>query len=326
VGGEITSIGASPATRPEVASITPDGRLRSWTLATNGKVHSLAIVDSTVYVAGEFTAVNGFFRSNLAAVNRITGMATSWNPAADALTHYIEVADGMAYVAGNFTRIGGARRQFFAQLDTLVDIDSATNWDPGPDGTIEAVAVDPLKQVVYVAGSFNSIGGQLRRNIAALDLTLATANATSWDPGADDVVWDIVLDGNILYAGGWFSTIGGRSIGALAALDTSIDLINAELWSPLKQTGQVYDLAISNGRLYTGGNFSIPGTNGEIKSDVASYDLTTPGRALIAWDPAFDYQSRVNALDVVTDRVHIGTSSIAGFGSSITGYYGVIAP
>ncbi|MDH5642094.1 MAG: hypothetical protein OEY28_12455, partial [Nitrospira sp.] len=120
VGGEITSIGASPATRPEVASITPDGRLRSWTLATNGKVHSLAIVDSTVYVAGEFTAVNGFFRSNLAAVNRITGMATSWNPAADALTHYIEVADGMAYVAGNFTRIGGARRQFFAQLDTLV--------------------------------------------------------------------------------------------------------------------------------------------------------------------------------------------------------------
>jgi hypothetical protein len=46
---------------------------------------------------------------------------------------------------------------------------------------VQALAVSG--STVYVGGQFNSIGGQSRSNIAALDVT--TGLVTAWNPGAD---------------------------------------------------------------------------------------------------------------------------------------------
>ena len=63
---------------------------------------------------------------------------------------------------------------------------------------------------ILVGGYFESIGGQLRRNIARLDP--ATGLADSFDPNANNNVFTITVqaDGKIL-VGGFFTTIGGQA-------------------------------------------------------------------------------------------------------------------
>ena len=95
-------------------------------------------------------------------------------------------------------------RNGLAALDRTTG--GATSWNPnaglyGPNASVGTLAVSG--QTVYAAGAFNSIGGQARNNIAALDRT--TGAATSWNPDANDVVDALAFgpDGS-LWVGGRF--------------------------------------------------------------------------------------------------------------------------
>jgi hypothetical protein len=57
-------------------------------------------------------------------------------------------------------------------------------------------------------GNFTQVGGHIRNNIAALDLT--NGNATAWDPNADGQVSALAVAGNRVYAGGLFTTIAAE--------------------------------------------------------------------------------------------------------------------
>jgi hypothetical protein len=46
---------------------------------------------------------------------------------------------------------------------------------------------------VYAGGSFSSIGGQTRNNIAAI--SISTGSATSWNPNAGDIVDALAVSG-----------------------------------------------------------------------------------------------------------------------------------
>ena len=67
---------------------------------------------------------------------------------------------------------------------------------------------------VYTGGTFTSVGGQTRHNLAALDAS--TGNATTWNPNATacscggnvPVVDALAASGSTVYAGGSFTTIG----------------------------------------------------------------------------------------------------------------------
>jgi hypothetical protein len=55
---------------------------------------------------------------------------------------------------------------------------AATAWNPNPDRPVSALAV--AGDTVYAGGSFTTVGGQARNNLAALDAT--TGAATAWNP------------------------------------------------------------------------------------------------------------------------------------------------
>ena len=90
VGGAFESAGsgpgdAIPAARANLAAFTAtDGALLpALSSGTDAAVFELAGRDSTLYVGGEFTTIEGQSRSHIAAIDATTHTALPWNPSTD---------------------------------------------------------------------------------------------------------------------------------------------------------------------------------------------------------------------------------------------------
>ena len=76
--------------------------------------------------------------------------------------------DNYLYIGGDFTQCGAVPRHFLARYDRYTGALDMT-WDPNPDGGINSIEL--ANGSVYIAGIFNSIGGQTRHNLAKLSVT-----------------------------------------------------------------------------------------------------------------------------------------------------------
>jgi hypothetical protein len=182
----------------------------------------------TVYAGGYFTSIGGQTRTNIAALDSASGVATAWNPNAHGEVDALAVSGGTVYAGGYFTSIGGQPRNRIAALDAASGV--ATAWDPNADSNVDALAVSG--GTVYAGGYFTSIGGYLRIYIAALDA--ASGAATAWDPNANDYVFALAVSGGTVYAGGGFTSIGGQSQAGVAAI--SADASTATLLALFEAT------------------------------------------------------------------------------------------
>ena len=149
---------------------------------------ALAVSGNTVYAGGNFTTIGGQSLNNVAALDVSTGNATSWNANANGSVLALAVSGSTVYAGGNFTSIGMQSRNNIAALDASSGI--PTSWNPNANGGYYSGLVSALAlsgNTVYVGGTFTSIGGQSRNNIAALDAS--TGNATAWNPDATGGTW-----------------------------------------------------------------------------------------------------------------------------------------
>ncbi len=216
-GGEFTQIGgqlrnyvaAVNATTAEVTAWDPNA---SWPILT------MARSGDTMYLGGLFSQIGGQMRRGIAAVDAKTGVLTPWNPDTDNSTVYSLLVNGnTVYVGGAFGQIGGQPRRSLAALD--ITTGTATTWQPSLTNWdvvyphVRALAL--ADSVLYIGGSFASVGGEPRICLAAVDTT--TGLATNWDPGTDGLVWSLAADGNTVYAGGGFTRAGGLPAIGLAA-------------------------------------------------------------------------------------------------------------
>jgi hypothetical protein len=94
---------------------------------------------------------------------------------------------------------------------------------------------------------------------------VGTGQATSWNPGADGVVYSVLVSGSSIYVGGSFSTVGMVSRSNVAAVDASSGITNT--WNPVA-SGNVYSIAVSGSRVFLGGEFLEVG--GLPQSSIAS--------------------------------------------------------
>jgi hypothetical protein len=239
-GGFFTTIGG--LTRNHIAAWNiATGTLIAWDPNANDWVHALAVAPpisgvsgGTVYVGGSFTSIGGQPRNRIAALDASTGTATAWDPNANNNVNTLAIAPPIpgisgstVYIGGGFTTInGGTTRNRIAALDASTG--TATVWNPNADSNVDALAVAPpisgvSGSTVYAGGVFDSIGGQTREGIAALDA--GTGTATAWNPNAGYGVITLVVvppisggSSRTIYAGGTFTTIAGRPNSYLAAL------------------------------------------------------------------------------------------------------------
>jgi len=273
-GGLFSSIGGEPRVGLAALDATT-GMAKSWDpnvvwksqgqVNDRGIVYELRLSGQTLYIGGSFNSIDGKPRVGIAAANPAAGEVTAWNPGTTAARYgptveAIAVSGETVYVGGQFVSAGGRSRNNIAALDTKTG--DATAWNPNVFDLWEPRVADVAisGDTIFAAGHFDSVGGQTRNNIAAIDMT--TGEPTGWNPNANDWgypggVRTIAARGPLVYAGGDFTSIGGQSRNGLAALDVTSGAAMA--WNPGAQTTgsrSVEALAVApDGSLWAGGDF-----------------------------------------------------------------------
>ncbi|MEE8399226.1 MAG: chitobiase/beta-hexosaminidase C-terminal domain-containing protein [Desulfobacterales bacterium] len=294
-GGLFTTIGGQARNRVAALDVTTNAAT-TWDPNANAGVNSILAEGTTLYVGGDFTTIGGSARGRIAALNTATSTATPWDPDADDSVNALLLSGSTLYVGGSFTEVGGSPRSNIAALDTAVDTGAASAWDPQADAvsgisTVNALAL--FDTTLYVGGTFDTIGGESRNNIAALDTALDTDSATSWDPDIDDTVHTMALNGTTLYVGGIFGWTGGDGIhdeddpngidagiqhSAIAALDIARTVRIVRTWNPglFGETisAAVHAIATDGSSLLVGGNFDR--VEDAVGGHLARFNFTPP--------------------------------------------------
>jgi trimeric autotransporter adhesin len=318
IGGGFTMIGA--VARNYIGAVsTSTGIATSWDPNVSGgsfpAVYALAISGTTVYVGGAFTTIGGQTRNNIAAMPTGSNSATTWDPNASGggstSVNALAVSGTTVYVGGRFTNIGGQTRNSLAALDATVATNNAKAWDPNMSAGGAVFAMTLSGTTVYAGGQFASIGGQTRANLAALDATTDTSNATAWDPEPSDRIQALTVSGSNVYVGGAFTTIGGSPRNRVAALDTATATPTA--WNPNVNCiscsqSAVSCLFVNGSSVYVGGGFTT--INGVTRNNIAALDAATG--AATAWDP--NANNTVSSMGLSGSTVYAG-----GYFTSIGG-------
>jgi predicted small secreted protein len=155
---------------------------------------------------------------------------------------------------------------------------------------------------LYVGGSFTTIGGQSRNNLAALDA--ATGSILPWNPNANSTVYTLAISGSTVYAGGEFTSIGGQSRNYIAVLDAASGSVlpwNPNAWHPVFAP-KVHTLAISGSAVYAGGQFTSIG--GQSRNNLAALDAASG--SILPWNP--NANDTVHTLAISGSAVYVGGS------------------
>lgn len=250
----------------------------NYSSITDADVNAVAYdtVNGLVYLGGSFTYV-GPNQGGGAPLDINTGIRSTTFPRVNGrVDMWLEDGSGGWYISGLFNMVGDVARNNIAHVlsDNTVD----PNWNPNADQEVFCMTI--YGSTMYVGGGFNTIGGQPRIHIAALDV--ATGLATSWYPGVvNDAVFSISLDnaGSTVYFGGQFFFVNGQPRNELAAVDATTGLLNG--WNPNAGGAQVSGILVNGATVYVWGSFMQLG--GQVRHRVGAVDATT-GLAT-PWNP-----------------------------------------
>jgi trimeric autotransporter adhesin len=221
-GGYFLTIGGQ--SRVFVAALNAsDGLATAWNPSPDNSVNTIVASGNLVYLGGFYDQIAGQARSALSAFNTTDGSITSWDPQLGPgpfgiYIYTLAVSGPTIYAGGGFTSVGGVARHNIAGINASDG--NPTSFDPeasgaNDDGAVWAIAVDGT--TIYVGGEFDTIGGQPRNYLAAVDAT--TGNANDFNPNAlgGNTVYALTFDSETLYVGGSFPTFALVSSEGFAA-------------------------------------------------------------------------------------------------------------
>ena len=232
---------ASPAHAALGLRETPD---RTWT--TNGIVYDQALSEDgrTLYIGGKFTQVRppAGTSGQALAVNRVAAIDVVTGAPVSAFRPAVTSNDGTTPIVRSLAAKNGR---------------------------------------VYIGGSFTTVGGQARRNLAAVSPTSgALDTAFSATVGTDtSTIHTLVADAYRLYLGGTFASVNGASRGNLAAVNPASGAVDAA-WKP-RANNVVRELEFgpNNDRTIfaVGGFKNVTGADSQLaaRQSVARFDVTT---------------------------------------------------
>lgn len=240
VGNKVFAGGSFSNARPAGAAagtnLTPRANLLAYNITTgsldttfapvlNGQVRVVTKSpdNSTIYVGGDFTSVNGQARFKVASFNATTGALLPWKPAVGGsyVTAIAVTLTNTVYVGGLIQTGNGVARQ------NLVAFNSAgtlLNWAPVTDLQVDALVLTPGDTKLIVGGRFSKVNNVSQRGLAALSLvdgsnipwaaTQQVVNGYNTAPYAGKAgIWSLRTDGKAIYGTGWVYAIA--SVGNL---------------------------------------------------------------------------------------------------------------
>lgn len=186
--------------------------------------------DGKLWAAGNFNAIGGVTKNNLAAwdgstwTSPVSSIAEAYFVGVPTIQDIGWITDGTAYVVGNFSTINGSARKNFAKYTVAGGFEAVSPGFNGADGDtippVLSLLVDDNDDI-WVYGRFSGSGGNNNRNLWRYrppSLVLPTGSFFSTgNIGASDseeVLWAIFLnDGNILTLGTFTSIKGDTTTG-----------------------------------------------------------------------------------------------------------------
>ena len=227
VGNTVYATGSFTNARPAGAaagtSTIPRANLLAFDLTTGALVttfnHTLngqgrniiASPDgSRIYVAGDFTTVDGVARGHIAAFSTATGaLITGFAPTSNAPVLALAVTGTTVYAGGNFSTAGGQPRTRLAAFNATTG--AVTAWAPTANHTVRGIVVAPNGRVV-LGGQFSQINGVASNALASVNNT--NGQDTTPQPygitnsGDNGGVWSLKYDGVNAYATTYCFTCG----------------------------------------------------------------------------------------------------------------------
>lgn len=286
--------------RINVASVNATtGAVNALTITQNSSsgITGMTLRGDTIYIGGNFLKVNGEPRTELAAVDVNTNITTSWAPTADNAISDLHTVGNKIVVTGAFDIANGANHLGLAVFDAVTGAVSAWNANiigyNAVGGNISAMT--NIGDTLYIAGHFKSVSGQLRNNLAAINVN--TGVTTNWNPQANADAFAIAEGRNKLYAAGAFTSVNTVNRSYVAALDAKTGKVTP--WAP-QLDGVVHGMAVKADTVFIAGEFFNIGDSS--RAWLASVDSTT-GKAT-AWNPKVF--GRVYSLDIAGSTVYIG--------------------
>jgi trimeric autotransporter adhesin len=191
-----------------------------------------------------------------------------WNlqsiePGANSFISDIAVIGTDLYIVGIFTTIGGRPAERMARLDT----ETNTWYDFGDDIT-SRTPFNHVPRVLYAYGSKLFVSGQLAEvagietgNLAMYNTETSTWHRVYGDGPTDGTINRMVADGDTLY-------LAGSDVRKVILTDGSVEIIGT-----LSTSGNIGDIAISDGYLYITGEFSSVNDVNTLR--LARYNLET---------------------------------------------------
>ncbi|GAA1828281.1 LamG-like jellyroll fold domain-containing protein [Microlunatus capsulatus] len=178
----------------------------------------------TLYVGGDFTAVDGQTRNRLAAFDVATGKLTSWNPGANNRVYALAATDTAVYAGGWLTAAGSAARTSVAALSPTTG--AALPFAPAVAGTetagVRAIAVSPDRTKVMLGGQFETVNGAGSAGGYGLAIVDAATGKSSSPLAANAVIRNarnaagilsLNASGSSVYGTGFHYAAGGATDG-----------------------------------------------------------------------------------------------------------------
>ena len=255
-------------TGPNDGTIDP-----TWQPNVSGPVYHLETDGTSLFIAGNFTTVNGAARNNLAKLSTTApaSVDASWNPSPNNTVDGLKYAGSQLYVCGGFSTIGGLANNYIARLSPSGTGAADSAWMPICDKPVSCLESDST--YIYLGGLFSHINSTTVRN-ALCRFQLASGAATldaTWNPNCNGQVTTMLSSGAALFIAGVFQTVSGQPRYFLAKVPESGTGAADPSFIP-NPNGAVLDMKFSGESLLCGGRFST--TVGAISAAFALLDPT----------------------------------------------------
>lgn len=182
---------------------------------------NMLLVDSILFVVGNFTRIGDSIRTHIAALDARTGKILPWKTDSIVAGYVgiraISASDSILFIGGDIQKIGDSTRYGIAALSLKTG--KLLPWNPMVKfrtsvGHVYAIAINDTD--VYIGGQFDSVGTHKRLSLALI--SKITGEVKNWNPtvtysvGSNypAVVNVIKIYSSHLYVGGTFTYINSE--------------------------------------------------------------------------------------------------------------------
>ena len=156
--------------------------------------------NTTVYIGGRFSSVDGRRFSNFVALNTSTCLPRPGYPSFNGIVRTIVAQKNRVFVGGDFSASEGMAR---SRLAAMTASGQLLGWSPSADDSVRALTLDPAGSRLYAGGSFLHVDGQAIQKLVALDTASGgvVQDFPGWVDGTRERVTTLASDDRYVYLG-----------------------------------------------------------------------------------------------------------------------------